>query len=536
MGTLEKENKLADDETKLYDLHPDCLEKIASFLDIRTKLNLLFSNKKVYYKLQGCAFFWKQLCKLERLDTVSCLSNEEVNKDDGDRLTWSGELLHSNKISDEATKWMKIYQRGIQMRRNLAEGKFEVWRLFKIDEDNLPVRKMTQDTQQEDLEILHNLSPNNNNNLVKRVRIDRYWNEEFLVLIQFGTETTTRLHDIFVWKWQECQKPVFLYRQNLLPTYPNSFFHTSFFMHKNFFVLMPDTCYSRDQRVFTSMVRVHDLNAEFKLVGKYDFTEDSAMKRHRRARQFSNETAHLHKLGDKAVALCRTPDLTFFIFTIPDCKLEMHFKIKDKLETSYEHLDLAHRFIMKDNMMIFFFFDPNFFVNLFAPPEFRQVNYGRLLHLDFDIEKNGDIKLREYPKFDVNSDYIQKICLNSAAQMTCLLQSGKIVIKKLSYGPRTCDIQDLLTIELTEPLKDTDDDDDDMIVSDGPSLSCGPGGDIIIAFRHFVSGRKIHAYNKVGDMLYEICLDEHKYKLESRASYVSVDIDGMLLNFLHRMK
>ena len=133
MGTLEKENKLADDETKLYDLHPDCLEKIASFLDIRTKLNLLFSNKKVYYKLQGCAFFWKQLCKLERLDTVSCLSNEEVNKDDGDRLTWSGELLHSNKISDEATKWMKIYQRGIQMKRNLAEGKFEVWRLFKID-------------------------------------------------------------------------------------------------------------------------------------------------------------------------------------------------------------------------------------------------------------------------------------------------------------------------------------------------------------------------------------------------------------------
>ena len=526
MGTLEKGIKLADTETKLYDLHPDCLEKIASFLDIRSKLNLLFSNKKVFLKLLGCSFFWKQLCKLERLDTVSCLSNEEVNKDDGDRLTWSGELLHSNKTSDEATKWMKIYQRGIQMRRNLAEGKFEVWRLFKIDEDNLPVRKMTQDTHQKDLEILHN-----NNNPVKRVRIDRYWNEEFLVLIQFGTET--RLHDIFVWKWQQCQKPVFLYSQNLLPTYPNSFFHTSFFMHKNFFVLMPNSCYSR-RRVFTSMVRVHDLNDEFKLVGKYDFSKDSGMKRHRRT---SEETAHLHRLGDKAVALCRTPDLTFFIFTIPDCKLERHFKIKDQLETSYEHLDLDQRFVMIDNMMMFFFFDPNFFDNIFEPAEFRQVNYGHLLHLDFDVEKNGVIKLREHQKFDVNSDHIEKICLNSATQMICLLQSGKIVIKKLSYGSRTCDIQDLLTIELTEPLKDTDgDEENNTIVSDGPSLSCGPGGDIIIAFRHFVSGRKIHAYNKAGDMLYEICLDEPKYKLESRSCYVSVDIDGMLLNFLHRMK
>ena len=74
------------------------------------------------------------------------------------------------------------------------------------------------------------------------------------------------------------------------------------------------------------------------------------------------------------------------------------------------------------------------------------------------------------------------------------------------------------------------------MIADGPSLSCGPGGNIIIAFRHFVSGRKIHAYNKVGDMLYEICLDEPKYKLESRSSYVSVGIDGMLLNFLYRMR
>lgn len=534
MGALDDENKLADNGTNLYDLHPDCLEKIASYMDIRAKLNLLYSNKKVYYKLLDCAFFWKHLCELERLDTVSCLSNEEVNKDDEDRVTWSGELLHSNETSDAATRWQKVYQRGVQMRRNLAEGKCEMWRLFKIDEDNSTVRKMTQNTQQKDREILDNLSPYLNNNQDRRVRINRFWNEEFLVLIQYGTET--RLHDIFVWKWQECQKPVFLYRQNLLPTYPNSFFLTSFFMHKNFLVFMPDTCYSRDQRLFNSMVRVHDLNDEFKLVGKFDFDEECKLRRQRSMRQLSNETAHLHKLGDKAVALCRTPDLTIFIFSIPDCKLERSVKIRDQLETPYEQLELDQRFIMKDNTMMFLFYDPHFFDNIFEPAEFREAKYARLLHLDFDayVEKNGDIKFREHPTFDVNLDFIEKICLNSTTQLTCLLQSGNIVIKKLNYGSKTCDIEDLLTIELTEPLKDADDEENTMD-SDGPSLSCGPGGDIIIAFRHFVSGRKIHAYNKAGDLLYEICVDEPKYKLEPRTGFVSVDIDGMV-NFIHRMR
>ena len=520
----DEKKKLVENDTKLNDLPPDCLEKIASYLDVRAKLNMLYSNKRVYSKLVACAFFWKHLCQLERLDKLRSLSNEDVNKDDEDRLAWSGELLHSNETSDEATRWQKIYQRGVQMRRNLTEGRYEMWRLFMTDQDNLPVKKMSKDTQPEDLEILHNLSPYNDQG--RRVRVNRYWNEEFLVVMQY--DIMKSFHDIFVWRWQECQKPVFLYSHNLLPSYPSSLFPTSFFMHKNFFVLMPDTGFSYDKNKFTSMVRVHDLSDGFKLVGKFDFDEDSGMRRHKSVMQGSNETAHLHRLGDKAVALCRTPDLTVLIFSIPDCKLEKSFKIKDHLKSSYEHLELDQRFMMKDNTMMFMFHDPDFFHHLFIPTENPEEKYGRLLSLDFDayVQNKEDIKLREDQKFDVNTDFIEKISLDSKTQLTCILSSGKIVVKDL--GAATS--KDLLSIEVTEPLQETYDEEADTEVdSDGPSLSCGPGGDLIIAFRHFVSGRKIHAYNKAGSLLYEINVDDPMYELETRPGFLSVDLDG---NFL----
>ena len=84
---------------------------------------------------------------MKGLDELSSLRDEDVNKHD--RVAWSGELLHSNETSEEATKWQTIYQRGVQMRRNLATGKCEMWRFFLTDErekDHLSVRKMTRDT------------------------------------------------------------------------------------------------------------------------------------------------------------------------------------------------------------------------------------------------------------------------------------------------------------------------------------------------------------------------------------------------------
>ena len=506
-------------EVKLYDLTPDSIEKIASYLNTRAKLNMLYCNKRVYAKLVGCHFFWKHLCELEGLDGISSLSNKEVNSNDEDRLTWTGELLHNNKpTNEEDTKWKIIYQRGVQMRRNIVEGRYELWRLF----NDMPVKKLSHETQFKDNNVNHYQSRGS------QVRVDTYWNETFLVVLQYGI--INPFHNISVWKWEECQQPEFLYSHNLLPIYPKSLFSTSFFLFKNFFVLMPDTGLNTSQKKFTSMLRVHDLNDRFKLVGKFDFDKDSKVRRHKSAQEdFCNELAHLHRLGDKAVALCRTPDLTFYIFSLPECKLEKSFRIRDLLQSPYEQLVMDQRFMMKDNTMMFMFHDIEFFNHLLIPNENPAVKYGRLLKVDFDafIKHNGDIEMMEDQRFDVNLDFIEKICMNSKTQMTCLLSSGKIVVKDFSSSST----KDLLTIELPERMRETNDDEESESedCSDGPSLDCGPGGNLIVTFRHFVSGRKVHSYDKQGDLLYEISLDDLMFELESRSCYLSVHIDGRLV-------
>ena len=144
------------------------------------------------------------------------------------------------------------------------------------DVDNLPVKKMTQETESQDLQNVHTNSLYNDQR--RRVRVNRYWNEDFLIVIQHNVNHT--FNDIFVWKWKECQKPQFLFSYDLLPLYPSGLFPTSFFLYKNFMVLMPETGYQKTKREFTSMIRVHDLDDGFKLVGSYDFPEDGNIRRH----------------------------------------------------------------------------------------------------------------------------------------------------------------------------------------------------------------------------------------------------------------
>ena len=56
------------------------------------------------------------------------------------------EPFHDVEVDPEAPKWRKVFQRGIQMRRNICQGKFELWRLYLTDKGSLPVKKMTKDT------------------------------------------------------------------------------------------------------------------------------------------------------------------------------------------------------------------------------------------------------------------------------------------------------------------------------------------------------------------------------------------------------
>lgn len=111
-------------------------------------------------------------------------------------------------------------------------------------------------------------------------------------------------NDIFVWKWNECQSPSFLYSFDLSPLYPTGLFPTSFFLWKKYFVLMPENGHLKQSKhLLKSMIRVHDLEDQFSLVGSFDLPEDGPS-RHA-VQGLAGEAAHLHKLGDRAVALCR---------------------------------------------------------------------------------------------------------------------------------------------------------------------------------------------------------------------------------------
>ena len=178
----------------------DELEKVCNYLDTKSAVNLLLSCKEINQKLTTCSGFWHQLCKNENFHEYSALKLEEPNLEESDanvaeaskniptqrdkvtpsvamrgkrrvtfkdsndkrneivkcdkrisneskeRMSWSGEKFHDVKFPSDAAYWRKIYLRGLQMRRNICNGRFELWRLFLTDENHLPVKKMTSQT------------------------------------------------------------------------------------------------------------------------------------------------------------------------------------------------------------------------------------------------------------------------------------------------------------------------------------------------------------------------------------------------------
>ena len=90
-------------------------------------------------------------------------------------------------------QWHRMWQRGIQMRRNIVAGNFQGWRLFSNTEcpvaELLPTRDMNKVKQ--DLGEFPKLSTNDD------LKID--WDDKHLVLFQDkGDSCTIRLWDIQV--------------------------------------------------------------------------------------------------------------------------------------------------------------------------------------------------------------------------------------------------------------------------------------------------------------------------------------------------
>lgn len=408
------------------------------------------------------------------------------------------------------------------------------------DKDSLPVKKMTADTTFRELRSQHRGCPYTDQK--RRVRVHRYWNEEYLVVIQHAF--SHNINDIFVWQWEECQNPVFRYSHSLGHLYPTGLFPTAFFLWDKYLVMMPETSnlgFINEERKVSSMIRTHDLSDNFRLTGQYDFPEDGPR---RILTSPGNENAHLHRLGDdKAVALCRTPSLTFYIFSLPSCSLlktvplPQNSRMFDHRPLEYDELD--QRFLAKDNTMMFLFHHPDFFKNMFPINDDGPPRYGRLLVVDFQeyLQSQGEVGVMLDSSFDRNDDYVEKVCIVNTSKLLCVTMSGRIIIRigeKVQDDPKgsTIRFQDRVVIPCPETLKESYEiglEDLQQTDTDGPNLVTSRSGDKIAVLRHFVSGRKLHCYSGLGVPLYQIQVDNPSLNLEKNPGYLNLDLDGAFL-------
>jgi len=511
------------------------------------------------------------------------------------RTSFTGEKLHCVKMPSArnyrnsglpedlvtaTTYWRRVYLRGLQMRRNVCQGRFEMWRLFLTGPDHLPVKKMSDQTTFRELRSSHRNSPYNNRN--RQVRILRYWTEEYMIVIQYrqnifqhplladrhrgrGGAVGDGINDIFVWEWNECQNPEFKYVHSMYEMYPEGLSPMQFFLWKKYLVLMPNAGTGNGglnghggTDLLRALVRVHDLSDNMALVGRYDLPENSKKRRvchdnnSNEESNHSDEASHLHKIGEHAVGLVRVPEFYVFVFSLPDCELirQIRLSFPSVVERPLETDDLEQRFLARKNVMYFIFNDPNF--NMRNPNnddedddneqqrERPQPILGRLVMLDFeDFMKAGPSKaekskakilIRLDDRFDDGTDYVEKISLIGSHRMACLLYTGKLVFKDiLVTSDVTCTTTKRREIACPGALMTSSADDRwiDQQTSDEPTMVSARDGEQILVLRHFDDGiRRMHAYEtSTGNQIFTIKLDSH-YGLTSKPNYLAIDMDG----------
>ena len=79
---------------------------------------------------------------------LSFFSNDDESEAEP-KLAWNLEVLHNVMISQEASKWQRIFQRGISMRSNMCQGNFQLWRFFLTDAERVPLNMNKNTTNRE---------------------------------------------------------------------------------------------------------------------------------------------------------------------------------------------------------------------------------------------------------------------------------------------------------------------------------------------------------------------------------------------------
>lgn len=482
----------------------------------------------MYAKLSSAGGFWKQICIKEHLMEYTVLRNPE----EPDKKTYCGELLHDIQIPEETTWWRKVFLRGVQMRRNICQGRFELWRLFLTSPEHVPVKHMTSDTTFRELRSSHRRSPFNHPE--RRVRLHRYWNEDYLLLI--SQSRVNRFMDVFVWSWKECQNPVFLYSKDLYSQYPTGLFPTAFFVSKSYFVLMPNPVVDGGLETVRSMIRVHDISDNMKLVGQYDFPDIKGRRRHvRHTNTYGHESGHLHKVGNLAVALCRTPELNVFVFSLPDCQLIREVSLSAVISSDLQNVNLDQRFHLYENTVMFMLHENDFYGFSEDEEDYEEEKFGKLLTIDLSNivagRKDDHVEVKLDAQFDSSKDYVEKMFVMSKNKVICSLNSGRIQVRELfNFGSS---FRILAQVAPPEILKDEFGSEHSSEVEiDGPFLCVSRSGKKVVEMRHFQSARKIYVYSLEDNLfhfMFSINLDDSVFGLSVTPSQMSLDFDG---NFL----
>lgn len=498
--------------TVLEDLPPDILEIIGCLLDYRSAVALLTLNKNLRFKLLCCGQFWKHLCKLQELDEYFSILTDE-SAESGSRLCYNARSLHTYDVTNDSPLWRRIYLRGMEMRRNVCAGKFQLWRLYATDEEHCPVIEYSFNTSDRELRLKHRKSSKYDQR--RRTRGDRFWTSEYFLSIQ-GVGTA-RFFDIFVWSWHNGRNPQFMFSVDLFKIYPGGL--TQFSVWKHYFVTLLTPAQVDDSGV---LLRVYDIKERFSLLSEYSLPLG--------VQRWDSEIP-LCIVEDKVVVLTSTQlteesRLTLFIFSLPHLVLMYKGYLPDLDFVLTEH-SLEAQVLIKNSVVQYYLGVTGFL------GEYQ--TEGSLLHVDLsNFTSTGEPVFRICNGFEKSSGFNESMQLVEENLLLCSNYQGWIILKELLLKENKIETIDKLVIQTIPSLEVNS-----SLHSDFLKVLFNSTCQLYLAFRHFKPphGRQIHAYNPDGKLVYTIKVDDPVYDLATTKGFVQIEEykNFIVLSDLHKI-
>ena len=324
----EIENPLMDHgsgKTTILSLQPEIIHHIFKFCDARTMLSLYRTSKWFYNMLTESNSFWKMICIKEELSNYPCINEKAVLQpifDDDkpeappsepepfqNKTGYAGKLMRVNPDGG-IVHWRKVFLRGVQMRRNIAGGNYEGWRIYANSE--MPLARLTPDLDfnsiKQHMGSFQKLSMNDD------LKID--WNEQYLVVFHFvrreGESCTIRVWDIE-------NEPKFLFKVEK----GIECITDKISVIKNSVVIVPSWPLAADALVMT--MQIDESNNTMTDLAKFRFASDEQMK----IVDDHWEHTMLRAVRDMAVVVLKAPEWQCVVVDLPSCKFKYAVKFNE---------------------------------------------------------------------------------------------------------------------------------------------------------------------------------------------------------------